>query len=55
MNDYLSTHEAAKSLGVTYNVLISWVYRGKLPTVRRGRFYFVHVSDVENHRRRLAA
>jgi len=55
VNDYLSTLEAAKSLGVTYNTLISWVYRGKLPTTRRGRWYFVHVDDVEARRRELAA
>lgn len=55
VDDYLSTREAAASLGVTKNRLMGWIYNRKLVVMRRGRWYFVHIDEVERKRAELAA
>jgi len=47
MDDYLSTSETAKRLGVTRSTLMGWIYRGKIRFSRRGRWYFLHVVEVD--------
>lgn len=54
MNDYLSTRETAVSLGVSYNVVMGWIYDQKIAVTRRGRWYFISKTEVERMRRDVA-
>lgn len=46
---YLSMHQIADRLGITYNAVASHRWRGSLPfpTVRIGGFVYATVADVE--------
>lgn len=54
IHDYISLSEAARRLPspragkrTHISTLWRWVLSGKLPAVRRGRWYFVRVCDLE--------
>jgi excisionase family DNA binding protein len=40
------TSEVARRLGVKQARVTNWIRRGKLPAVRRGRYYYVRPEDI---------
>lgn len=46
MNDFLTTREAARALGIPYTTLMNRLYAGKIAATRKGRYWYVHVNTV---------
>lgn len=47
MQEYLSVGEAATKLGVARSTLMHWIWSSKIPSMRRGRWWFILKSDVD--------
>jgi len=49
--DFISTHEAAEILGISYNRMYQYVRAERLPKVRKGHMFFIPKSAVEHFKR----
>ncbi|MBN1258460.1 helix-turn-helix domain-containing protein [Candidatus Peregrinibacteria bacterium] len=48
MNEFISTTEAAKILGINRVTLFNWIKSGKIKAAKVGRNYIVHRDEVKN-------
>lgn len=49
--DYLTTQEAAKELGIEYPTLMARIRKGKIEFVRNGWSVFVHKDEIARVKR----
>lgn len=47
LDDYMTPMDAAAKLGIHYATLMARIDRGKMPTVRVGRFHLIHKDTVK--------
>lgn len=50
LEDYMTPMDAAELLGLNYATLMARIDRGKIKTIRVGRFHLIHKDDVEGAR-----
>lgn len=43
---YLTTHEVAKKLNLSYNTIYAWVVQGKLPAFQIGKRYKIDEDEL---------
>ena len=55
LEDYMTPMDAAELLGLNYATLMARIDRGKIKTIRVGRFHLIHKNDVEGARDNNAA
>ncbi len=48
MNEFISTTEAAKILGINRVTLFNWIKSGKIKATKVGRNYIVHRDAIKN-------
>lgn len=46
LDDYMTPMDAAAELGLNYATLMARIDRGKIKTVRVGRFHLIHKDEV---------
>lgn len=54
LDDYMTPMDAAAELGLNYATLMARIDRGKIKTVRVGRFHLIHKNEVEGARKNNA-
>jgi excisionase family DNA binding protein len=47
LDDYMTPMDAAEKLGLNYATLMARIDRGKIKTVRVGRFHLIHKDEVQ--------
>lgn len=47
LDDYMTPMDAAEKLGIQYAALMARIDRGKLITVRVGRFHLIHKDTIK--------
>lgn len=47
MDEYLTTKQAAERMKVPKSTLMGWIYDSKIRATRKGRYWYLHVSDVD--------
>ena len=45
-NDYVSAKDAAESIGITYQLLMSRIRKGKISAEKKGWAVFIHKDEV---------
>lgn len=50
LDDYMTPMDAAAKLGIHYATLMARIDRGKMPTVRVGRFHLIHKDTIKKAR-----
>ena len=47
LDDYITPMDAAAKLGINYATIMARIDRGKMLTVRVGRFHLIHKDTIE--------
>ena len=47
LDDYMTPMDAAVELGLNYATLMARIDRGKIKTIRVGRFHLIHKNEVQ--------
>ena len=50
LDDYMTPMDAAAELGLNYATLMARIDRGKIKTVRVGRFHLIHKDEVRGEK-----
>jgi excisionase family DNA binding protein len=47
---YMTPNSAARALGLEEHRVYNWVYRGRVPAIRIGAYWYVRLDDVRTYK-----